>query len=97
MFTQLKLIKGEKRSCLGEDRFDDLLQIDVVAPHLSQWDSSGAVKLWWRDKTRRVTVQDTRAHPIPKPKQACSAEDTETDKEPPFSLTDWETWLEPSD
>ena len=61
VFSQMKLIKGERRSSLGEDRLDDLLRISVEAPHPSTWDASGAVELWWRDKTRRVNTTDTRA------------------------------------
>ncbi len=56
VFSQLKLIKGDRRSSLGEDRLDHLIRIGVEGPPLSQWDSSGAVELWWQDKTRRLNT-----------------------------------------
>ena len=36
VFSQLKLIKGERRTSLGEDRLDQLIRINVEAPALSQ-------------------------------------------------------------
>ena len=44
VFSQLKLIKGERHTSLGEDQLD---HINVEAPALSQWDASNAVELWW--------------------------------------------------
>ena len=52
IFSQLKLIKTERRTCLGIDRLDSLLQIVADAPPLSKWDASGAVQCWWGDKKR---------------------------------------------
>ena len=52
VFPQLKLIKGEKRTSLGEDRLHQLIRINVETPTLSQWDASNAVELWWHDRTR---------------------------------------------
>ena len=46
IFSQLKLIKAERRTCLGEDRLDQLIRISVEAPPLSKWDASKAVELW---------------------------------------------------
>lgn len=37
LFSQLKLIKSDRRSSLGEDRLDQLLRITVDAPPLSKW------------------------------------------------------------
>ena len=57
VFSQLKVIKTNRRSCLGEDRLDGLLRIATTAPPLSLWDASHSVKLWWSDKKRR-NVED---------------------------------------
>ena len=46
VFSQLKLVKSEQRTCLGEDRLDQLVCISVEAPVLAQWDPSSAVELW---------------------------------------------------
>ena len=63
VFSQLKLIKGERRTSLGEDQLDQLIRINVEAPALSQWDASNAVELWLHDRTRRLNIRDTRARP----------------------------------
>jgi len=89
IFSSLKLIKSDHRSSLGEDRLDDLLRIAVDAPPLSQWDASGAIQLWWRDKQRRQ-VSDTRAPPNPSTSQL---DDTGTSEPYHFNLEDWETFM----
>ena len=45
VFSQLKAIKTNRRTCLGENRLDSLLRIVTTAPPLSHWDASHAVKL----------------------------------------------------
>ena len=68
VFSTLKLVKSDRRNCLSEQHLDDVLRIMVEAPPLSQWDSSRAVQLWWRDKQRR-SVSDTRKAPKKKKRQ----------------------------
>lgn len=75
VFSQMKLIKGERHSSLGEDLLDDLLRISVEAPHPSTCDASGAVELWWHDKTRRVNTTDTCATHLPSTSSAPSSDD----------------------
>ena len=74
VFSQLKLIKSDRRSRLGDDNLDNLLRIKVDAPPLLQWDSTGAVNLWWKDKTCRISTtqrfyhqMDLRLHHRPYP------------------------------
>jgi hypothetical protein len=55
VFSQLKLVKPDRRSRLSEDSIDNLLRIKLEAPPLQQWDASGALKL---DKTRRLNIRD---------------------------------------
>ena len=45
VFSQLKVIKTNRRACLGENRLDSLLRIATTAPPLSQWDATRAVEL----------------------------------------------------
>ena len=93
VFSHTKLIKGEWRSSLGEDQLDDL---SVEAPHPSNWDASGAVELWWRDKTCRVIIADTRATPrLASTSSASTSSDGCTNSS--FSMENWESWLENSD
>ena len=92
LFSLLKIIKTEKRACLGDDRLHSLMQIASDSPPLSKWDASNAVKLWWGDKKRRQ-VQDSRA-PVSSTSAekstdgSCSSEESYT-----VNLADWEDWL----
>ena len=81
-FSQLKIIKTERRTCLGIDRLDSLLRITTDAPPLSKWDASGAVQRWWGDKTRRG-VKDSRAPP----KRKENAPEDDSDSDHPYMLT----------
>ena len=62
VFSTLKLIKSDHCSCLSEHHLDDIIRIMIEGPTLSQWDSSGAIQLWWQEKQRR-SVGDTRKAP----------------------------------
>ena len=103
LFSQLKLIKSDRRSSLGENRLDQLLRITVDAPPLSKWDASGAVQLWWEDKTRRpqtkgtqkVTQNRTKSGPSTSSDASTSTvdDDTDTQLSDCLALDDWEAWL----
>ena len=88
VFSQLKLIKNSRRTCLGEDTLDQLLRIDinVEGPPLADWDATRALELWWREKTRRVNHKDSRSAP------SRPQEEMETEHET-FSVDDWEEWI----
>ncbi len=90
LFSSLKVIKTDRRSCLSEDHLDHLVRITVDAPPLAQWDASAAVELWWKDKRRRQ-VADTRAAP----KASTSRSQDESSETEPyiFSLDDWESFI----
>ena len=97
VFSQLKLVKSEQRTCLGEDRLDQLVCISVEAPVLAQWDPSSTVELWWRDKTRRLNIRDVRARPTSSSSSAQVCDTDSNSDNAPFTLDNWEDWLEPSD
>ena len=102
LFSQLKLIKSDRRSSLGENRLDQLLRITVDAPPLSKWDASVAVQLWWEDKTRRpqtkgtqkVTQNRTKSGPSTSSDASTSTvDDTDTQLSDCLALDDWEAWF----
>ena len=95
-FSQMKVLKTDKRCSLSEKRLDKLLHIHLESPPLGQWDAKGAVQLWWQDKTRRPTRTTT---PTCSSRQSSSitivdSEDEEEDEEPQLNLEDWEQWLQ---
>ena len=88
-FSQLKLIKTERRTCLGEGRLDSLVHIAIDAPPLAKWN---AVQQWWTDKKRR---QGKDILAPAKPRDSTTHATTSEANEDQFalSLEDWETWL----
>ena len=55
-FSQLKLTKTNRRTSLGEDCLDHILRIRIEGPPLESWDATTAVRLWQKEKTRRVSA-----------------------------------------
>ena len=89
VFSRLKLIKSNRHTCLREDTLDQLLRVNVEGPPLAEWDATGALELWWKEKTRRVDHKDSRAPPTVSRPQ----EDETVHEESVFSLDDWENWI----
>ena len=58
VFSQLKLIKTNRRTNLGEDSLDYLVRVNVEGPPLSEWDASRAFELWQHAKIGRVNRKD---------------------------------------
>ena len=46
VFSQLKLIKTNRRTNMGEDSLDYLVRVNVEGPPLSEWDASRAFEFW---------------------------------------------------
>ena len=87
-FSQLKITKSNRRVSLGEDRLDQVLRIRIEGPPLQRWDATGAVGLWWTDKTRRVDAHHSASRK--RTDQSLSQDNEQLD----WSLSDWENWLE---
>ena len=92
VFSQLKVIKTDRRTCLGENRLDSLVRIATTAPPLSQWDASRVVELWWNDRKRR-NVGDVRAPPTKRRRDTDESTSTESaSSDLAVTLDDWEDW-----
>ena len=100
VFSLLKLINTNRRTCLKEDTLDHLLRINAEGPSLSEWDSSRAVKLWLSNKTCTVNHRDSRAQPTTSASTRVQAEEEESSSDsenPTFSLDNWEEWISHSE
>ena len=86
-FSQMKLIKTDRRCNLGEASLDSLLRIEMEGPEFLAWDSSRAVQLWWTDACRRQ-VQETREAP-----NSSLQESGDEELAAAFDLDDWESLL----
>jgi len=90
-FSQMKMLKTDKRSSLNEQSLDNLLHIRLEGPSPNQWDVKGAVQLWWNDKTRQTNRSSRR----PSSLAVISLDsDSDNEDEPQSDLNDWEQWLE---
>ena len=88
VFSQLKLIKSNHRTCLKEDTLDQLIRVNVEGPPLAEWDALTALKLWGDAKVRRVNQSGSSSH-----SQESQREVTEHEPEPSLLLEDWEDWI----
>ena len=89
-FSQLKITKSNRRSCLKQDQLDNLLRIRIEGPPLKEWNSERAVQLWWEDKSYRVNRSDVQATRSSRTSSTAS----ESNEEFSWMFDDWETWLE---
>jgi len=89
-FSAMNVVKTDRRNCLGEDHLDDLMRITFDGPQLAQWDASGAIDLWWKDKLRRQ-VSDIRS--TPRTSHSSTVEDIDDSSDGEFNLEDWESFV----
>ena len=62
------------------------MRITFDGPQLAQWDASGAIDLWWKDKLRHQ-VSDIRS--TPRTSHSSTIEDSDGE----FNLEDWESFV----
>ena len=86
LFSQLKLIKTNRRVCLSEDTLGALLRINNDGPPLAQWDAIGVMQLWWSSKNRRL--DGTTASRKNRSSELCSSQ-----SESGLLLEEWEEWI----
>ena len=91
VFSLLKLIKDNQRTCLKEDTLDHLLRIKEEGPPLAEWDASRSVELWWSKESCRVKVQQlSTTCNCAQETEAEASSDAESEV---FSLDKWEEWI----
>jgi len=96
IFSNVKIIKSEKRTSLSVETLRDLLEIKVEGPPFDEFVARPAVELWWRDcrTTRRVNQQLPRKEYQPREGHSSTAPEPETDSEDAtFSLNEWDIWF----
>ena len=93
VFSQLKLIKNDRRINISEDRLDQLIRIGTDGPPIDKWDSLNAINDWYKDKTRRVTASTRPSSSTSSTAQDPAAEEN-CQHEQLFSLDDWKEWLQ---
>ncbi len=53
VFSQMNVIKTNKRSLLCNESLDDLLLLGIDGPPLKDFCPDAAINLWWKEKLRR--------------------------------------------
>ena len=53
VFSQLNVIKTDKRTLLSNESLDDLLQIATSNISLQEFHPDSAIDIWWKEKVRR--------------------------------------------
>ena len=61
-FSQLKIIKTEKRSLLNNQQLDDLLRLNTDVIPLASFDANPSIDLWWQEKKRRINQHPRKAY-----------------------------------
>jgi len=59
IFSQLKVMKTEKRSILNNQQLDDL-NTDVIP--LANFDANPSIDLWWKEKKQRINQCPRKAY-----------------------------------
>ena len=61
-FSQLQIIKTEKRSLLNNEQLDDLLRLNTDVLPLAKFDANPSINLWWNEKSWRVNQHPTKPY-----------------------------------
>ena len=102
VFSQVNIIKTDKRSLLSNDTLDDLLLLTSDNVPIEDFCANPAIDLWWKSKVRRPDQS------LRKPYKKCSLEltssttdternecESESDSDACYSntLTDWDSFM----
>ena len=100
-FSQMNVIKTNKRSLMSNNSLDDCLLLTVDGVPLSSFNPDAAIDLWWSDKQRRPSQQKRKLYKRhSKPKATNKSSDFEEDESDhnssdtdPGILSDWDSWM----
>ena len=105
VFSQLNVIKTNKRTSISNESLYDLLQLTTDSVPLREFCPNEAMDLWWKDKVCRPNQSKRkqykkRTHSLPTDESAVSSSESETEPESeedseaqPDLLADWDEWM----
>ena len=102
VFSQMNVIKTNKRSLLSNQSLDDLLLLSTDSVPLKDFCPDAAIDLWWKDKLRRPNQKKRKQYKkhsstTPSVADSSSSEsDSEESDAQPNLLTEWDDWMTPS-
>ena len=62
VFSQLNVIKSNKRTLLADDTLDDLLMVSTMNSPFKDFNPNKAIDLWWEDKVCRPTQKQRKKY-----------------------------------
>ena len=105
IFSQLNLIKTNKRATLANESLQDLLALNSEKLEISEFNPDQAIRLWWEAKQRRPSQSQRKSY---KPRSqsgtstsssaqdtslACTSDTERDDLEPESFLDDWDEFV----
>lgn len=106
VFSQLNVIKTNKRTSLTNESLDDLLLLTTENLPLSEFSPDSAIDLWWRDKVRRPNqrkrkVYKKHSHNLTTESGDSTSTEPGTESENDSDsqtdlLTEWDEWISTS-
>ena len=99
VFSQLNIIKSDKRVQLSNETLNDLLTISMNTDSLDCFDPDPAIDLWWNDKVRRPNPKVRKPYQKRQRQSSSSFEpESSSDSDEPTPLLDtWDEWMESSE
>ena len=108
VFSQVNVIKTNKRTLLLNDTLDDLLLVTSQNIPVEEFCADSAIELWWRSKLRRPDQRPRKAYSKHRvsdlgPSSSCSSTETEgmgllpdtdeSDSDNGDILEDWDSFM----
>ena len=88
VFSQVGVIKSNKRALLSNETLDDLLIVATDDLTLKEFSPDAAIDLWWKGKIRRPNQKPRKQYQTEKGNDPENTESDETDL-----LDNWDDWF----
>ena len=97
IFSQMNVIKTNKRSVLSNESLDDLLLLSIEGPPMKEFSPDAAIDLWWKEKLRRPHQNPRRKYKkrsgLNLPEVDSSSEESDEEED---LLAQWDAWMSDS-
>ena len=105
VFSQVNVIKSNKRTLLSNNTLDDLLRLSETGVPVKEFNPDHSIDLWWQNKVRRPNQKQKAPYKkqktcIDTDASTCSASteltetDSDSDAESESLLESWDSWVD---
>ena len=94
-FSTLKIIKSERRTSLNCLTLNDLLEVNVEGPTLSDFSPDQAVEIWWSScqSGRRVNQKPRKEYRRKQKTTDKASSDSEDSESEQLDIDKWDSWF----